>query len=526
MPSTPAAPDERPSGFPAASAEGFGGGAPPKVQVAVGLPNEPGRKKDKPPTSGHKGTVNADDEGTLIVPPARENPVAAASNSQFSPTIFPAEGISPEAEAAFPVSTFIAVSKRQNPVQTPVQKDIGPYEILSELGRGGMGVVYKARHRQLRRDVAIKMILRAVDEDDELRTRFQLEAQSVAGLVHPGIVQLYEFGEQQGLPWFALELIDGDNLAQMAAKEPLEPRRAAKLIADLAAAVAFAHDRGVLHRDIKPANVLVAAGDVPKLTDFGLAKKVADEGASNHKTIDGQIMGTPSYMPPEQARGLTEFIGPESDQYSLGATLYHLLTGRAPFVGPRAMEVLLQVIEREPLAVRQLQPATPSDLETICMKAMARDAAKRYPDCTAFEADLRRFLRNEPILARPVGKLERTIRWCRRNPKIAIPVATAITSVLAALVISIWSANALSLKNEAIAEQRDIAIGETKRANENADEAKANEEKAEANAKVAYDRAVTSKDSVVQMLVAIRNEIPKSEEKLRPVTYRCAPRFG
>jgi len=516
MPSTPAAaPDEQPTGHSVASAKGSGGGAPAKPQVVVGMPNEPGGGQDHLPPSGHRGTVNAADDGTFILPPvvviAGENMAASVGDAALAPTIIPQEGIEAEADAEFPASTFIAVGQKYKQTQSPHLRDVGPYEILGELGRGGMGVVYKARHRQLHRDVAIKMILRTVEEGDELRTRFQLEAQSVAGLVHPGIVQLYEFGEQQGLPWFALELIDGDNLAQVAAKEPLEPRRAAKIVADLAAAVAFAHDRGVLHRDIKPANVLVGAGDVPKLTDFGLAKRVEPDGdASNPKTIDGQVMGTPSYMPPEQARGLTEFIGPLSDQYSLGATLYHLLTGRAPFVGPRSMDVLLQVIEREPLAVRQLQPNTPLDLETICMKAMARDTAKRYPDCAAFEGDLRRFLRNEPIVARPIGNLERMVRWCRRNPRIAIPAATAIVSVLTALMISIWSARALSAKNVAIEEQRDIAIVETQRANENADEAK---DKAD----LARKRAIDAKDSVVQMLVTIRNVIPSGEEKLRPV---------
>ncbi len=519
MPSTPATPDEQPDGVSAASADGSGGdGVPPKLQVAVGMPNEPGGANDQLPPSGRRGTVNAGDAETYIEPRVPDVVISDATHGESSesstldPTIVPLH--QSELQGEGPESTFFVPPEKRKQNRNPIPQDIGPYEILGELGRGGMGVVYKARHRKLHRDVAIKMILRAVDEGDELRTRFQLEAQSVAGLVHPGIVQLYEFGEQQGLPWFALELIDGQNLAQITAREPLEPRRAAKIVADLAAAVTFAHDRGVLHRDIKPANVLIGAGDVPKLTDFGLAKRVtADDDASDHKTIDGQIMGTPSYMPPEQARGLTDFIGPQSDQYSLGATLYHLLAGRAPYVGPRSMDVLLQVIEREPLAVRQLQPNTPLDLETICMKAMARDAAKRYPDCAAFEADLRRFLRNEPIVARPIGKLERTIRWCRRNPRIAIPAATAIVSMLMALIISIWSANALSLKNMAISRQRDIAIGETKRANKNADEAKD-------NADLARQRAIDAKDSIVQMLVTIRNDIPKSTEELRPVRER------
>jgi serine/threonine protein kinase len=315
-----------------------------------------------------------------------------------------------------------------------------------------MGVVYRARHKLLRREVALKIILGS-GGDSEVISRFREEARSVATLKHPGIVQIHEYSEHHGIPWFSLELVNGKTLAQLIATEPMDPMRAARIMADVASAVGYAHDRGVLHRDIKPANVLIAEGDIAKLTDFGLAKQVTSEKeASNEKTIEGQIMGTPGFMSPEQARGIVGELGPFSDQYSLGATLYCLLTGRAPFIGT-PIDVVVQVINNDPLTVRQLQPSTPLDLETICLKAMSKEPTHRYPDCAAFEADLRRFLGNEPIHARPIGNVERIIRWCRRNPKVAVPAMTTVLSVLTALGISLWSAVTLSAKNTAIRKQ-------------------------------------------------------------------------
>ena len=399
------------------------------------------------------------------------------------------------------------------PVRKLAHSEIGSYLITGELGRGGMGVVYKAHHKVLHRDVALKMILRA-DHDATILSRFHFEAQSVATLKHPGIVEIYEYGEEGGIPWFALEFVDGKTLSQLTNKEPIDPVRAAKITADLASAIAYAHEQGVLHRDIKPANVLVAKGDIAKLTDFGLAKRDSTEESDHEitepKTIDGQVLGTPGYMPPEQARGDHESIGPHSDQYSLGATLYYLLTGRAPFVG-RPLEFLLsQVIEKDPLSVRQLQPSIPLDLETICLKAMSKEPSRRYPDCAAMEADLRRFLRNEPIVARPISGVERSIRWCRRNPRIASPVATAIFSVLTALSVSVWSAVTLAKKNADIEQQKNLAVEAKNLADENA-------KIAEQNFKLARERAIQSKNSISQMLLAIRENIPINEKKLRPV---------
>ncbi|MEO8268460.1 MAG: serine/threonine-protein kinase [Aureliella sp.] len=473
-----------------------------------------------PPASRAKDTVNNADDPTLDLTPSPATPAvepgalptgqphdadADADDGNAGTVAFLAETTDGRLRNS---STKPAKSKRTRDLP---YKEVGPYRIIELLGRGGMGVVYKARHKELHREVALKMILGATRDDDTL-SRFQLEAQSIAALKHPGIVQIYEYGNERGVPWFSLEYVEGKTLAHLTKGEPLEPHRAARFIADLAAAVAYAHEHGVLHRDIKPANVLVAAGDLPKLTDFGLAKRApiedvpadaANADASNHRTIDGQVLGTPNYMPPEQARGDHAAIGPLSDQYSLGATLYYLLTGRAPFVGASAIELVMQVISREPLTVRQLQPGTPLDLETICLKAMSKEPSRRYAHCTDLEADLRRFLRYEPIVARPIGTVERAWRWCRRNPKFAIPVATAVVAVLTTLTVSLWSAVTLAQKNVAIEEQI-IAVVEAKKISDQ-------------NAELAYDRAVQAKNSISAMLFAIRNAIPSSEAKLKPV---------
>ena len=413
-------------------------------------------------------------------------------------------------------ATFVYKKGKSQPAPSLIGKEVGPYEITSELGRGGMGVVYKARHKLLRRDVALKMILRS-SADPIAISRFREEARSVATLKHPGIVQIHEYGEHDGAPWFSLEFVDGQTLSQLTSKEPLEPKRAAQIVADIAAAVSYAHDHNVLHRDITPANILMADGDVPKLTDFGLAKNVSSEEAtSHHKTVDGQIMGTPGYMPPEQARGLSSSIGPHSDQYSLASTLYYLLTGRAPFVGS-SIDVVMQVINKDPLTVRQMQPNTPRDLETICLKGMSKDPARRYASCAEFESDLRRYLKNEPILARPISRWERAIRWCRRNPRTAIPIAVAAISLLTAFSVSLWSAITLAAKNRNIEKQnreileKNIEIGQQK------DLAITNAVLAKQNEELATDRATDAKNSVLQVLAAVRNDVPAAEAKLRPV---------
>ena len=228
---------------------------------------------------------------------------------------------------------------------------VGDYEILEELGRGGMGVVYKAHHRQLRRDVALKMILAGRHAGPDQLERFLIEARSVAQLQHPNIVQIFDIGEHDGLPYFSLEFVDGQSLSQHLNKQPLAVDEAGRTLELLARAMQYAHDHGVLHRDLKPGNVLLTKEGVPKISDFGLAKKVDDDESASTRT--GTVMGTPSYMSPEQALGLTHDVGPAADQYSLGALLYEMLTGRPPFVSPKAVDTIMQVIRNEPI-----RPAT------------------------------------------------------------------------------------------------------------------------------------------------------------------------
>lgn len=298
--------------------------------------------------------------------------------------------------------------KRANQLQTPI---VDGYDVHEELGRGGMGIVYKATQLDLNRDVALKMMHSGVLADDEERTRFTTEGQAIASLQHPNIVQIFETGKHNGLPYIALEFVEGGSLAKGLAGKPLLPRFAAKLLIALARAVQHAHDRGIIHRDLKPANVLLKEDGTPKITDFGLAKKV--EGT--HHTTTGRIMGTWSYMAPEQAEGKRE-VGRAADIYALGAILYECLTGRPPFQGPKhdVLRLLLDVDE-EPKPPRQLQPETPRDLETICLTCLQKVPENRYATAAALAEDLERYLNDEPILARPDPWLHALARDLGRN---------------------------------------------------------------------------------------------------------------
>jgi WD40 repeat protein len=300
------------------------------------------------------------------------------------------------------------------------------YEILGELGRGGMGVVYQARQTRLRRLVALKMILTGGHAAAVDRERFRAEAESIAQLQHPNIVQIYEVGELDGLPFFSLEYCAGGSLDSRLAKAPLPPRPAAALLETLSRAVDAAHQQGIVHRDLKPGNVLLTADETPKITDFGLAKKLDVAGL----TATGTVMGTPSYMAPEQADGRGERIGPATDVYALGAILYACLTGRPPFRAPVAIDTLLQVMKAEPVPPSRLQPHLLRDLETICLKCLEKDPGRRYPTASALADDLRRFQAGEPIEARPVGRAERGWRWCWRNPAVAALATAVVTALL------------------------------------------------------------------------------------------------
>lgn len=303
----------------------------------------------------------------------------------------------------------------------------GDYEIIEEIARGGMGVVYKARQVSLKRVVALKMILAGQLAGDEEVQRFHAEAEAAAILDHPGIVPIYEIGEHQDQHYFSMGFVDGESLADKVKGGPLAPPIAAGYLMKTANAVAYAHDRNVIHRDLKPANVLIDSDDQPKVTDFGLAKQVE---ADSNLTQSGAVMGTPSYMPPEQAAGRTEEVNELADVYSLGGILYCLITGRAPFQAASSLDTLMQVLDKEPVSPRASNPEIPVDLETICLKCLQKDPSRRYQSASDLSDDLGRFLRREPVVARPVGRIERTWRWCRRKPTHAALFATAMSLVL------------------------------------------------------------------------------------------------
>lgn len=307
----------------------------------------------------------------------------------------------------------------------------GDYELLGEIARGGMGVVYKARQIALNREVAIKMILSGQFANDDEMERFYAEAEAAASLNHPNIVTIYEIGEIDGRHFFSMEYVPGDSLADLVRERPLAPRRAANYISGICEAVQLAHDNGILHRDIKPANVLVNTKDIPLVTDFGLAKQVHEKSGM---TIEGSVLGTPSYMPPEQARGNLDEVDTRSDIYAIGATLYQLLTGNPPFAAASVYETIRQVLNKEPAQPQERNPDIPQDLSTICMKCLQKSPDKRYQSALELKEELQRFLHGLPILARPIGNVERLTRWCVRNPLIASSGATAITGVLAMLV--------------------------------------------------------------------------------------------
>lgn len=318
------------------------------------------------------------------------------------------------------------------PASLPQVDSIPGYEILQELGRGGMGVVYKARQVNLNRTVALKMILAGSHASANAMARFLKEAETIARLKHPQIVQVHEFGSHAGMPYFCMEYLEGGSLADKISSQPQSPGAAARMVEMLAQAVSAAHEQGIIHRDLKPGNVLLDSNGTLKITDFGLAKE-GDAGT----TATGEVLGTPSYMAPEQAAGKVKEIGPAADIYALGAILYELLTARPPFKGATAWDTLQMVTGAEPVPPSQFQAKIPRDLETICLKCLQKDPARRYSSAQALAEDLQRFSAGEPIVARPVGRAERLWRWCQRKPALAIALASVALSLLAGTVISV-----------------------------------------------------------------------------------------
>ena len=290
------------------------------------------------------------------------------------------------------------------------------YEVQAILGRGGMGVVYKARHLRLNRIVALKMLLTGAYAGPRERARFQREAEAVASLRHANIVQVHDVGDHEGWPYFTMELLEGGSLAHSLAGTPQPARQSAATLATLAEAVQVAHQGGIVHRDLKPGNILLTADGTPKIVDFGLARHF-DGGPA--LTLSGTRMGTPSYMAPEQVIGKAGTIGPAADIYALGALLYEMVTGKPPFRGETAAETERQVVHDEPVPPSRLNTKVPRDLETICLKCLSKEPRRRYPSAAALADDLLRFGQGRPIQARPVGWGERSWRWGRRNPTAA-----------------------------------------------------------------------------------------------------------
>ncbi len=339
----------------------------------------------------------------------------------------------------------------------PLVRDFGDYELLEEIARGGMGIVYKARQKSLDRIVALKMLLFGPQASPEFAKRFRAEAVLAASLQHPNIVAIHEVGAHEGQQFFVMDYVAGPSLARMISDfrfQISDFRRAARWMKTIAEAIHYAHERGILHRDLKPSNVLIDANDQPRVTDFGLARRF--EGDSQ-VTLTGQVLGSPNYIPPEQALGKRGKVSRQSDVYALGAMLYHLLTGRPPFQGETVTDTLHQVLNAEPLAPRLLNPSAPRDLETICLKCLEKEPARRYATAQALADELDRFLNGQPVLARPIGRTGKVWRWCRRQPVRASLIAALVVVFVAGTAGVLWQWRRAQRSAEAEAVQRGTA---------------------------------------------------------------------
>ncbi len=390
----------------------------------------------------------------------------------------------------------------------------GDYELFEEIARGGMGVVYKARQVSLNRVVALKMILSGQFATAADVQRFRTEAEAAANLSHPNIVAIHEVGLHEGQHYFSMDFVDGKNLAELVREGPLSARQAAQYIQVIADAIHYAHEKGILHRDLKPSNVLIDPFDQPRVTDFGLAKKfgvspsggkdaqTAEVGTPNDLTQSGQLLGSPNFMPPEQAAARRGKIGPHSDVYSLGAMLYHLLTARPPFVAETVAETLQQLLDAEPVSPRLLNSSVPRDLETICLKCLEKEPGRRYESARELALDLRRFLNHEPVLARPPTALYRFQKLARRN-KVAF---TAVAVILLALVTGLGVATWGLMRERA---------------------ARARAEAAEKAAKAQFVRSDRVADFLTNMLMGVRPSVALGRDTmlLRDILDRAAERL-
>jgi predicted Ser/Thr protein kinase len=454
-----------------------------------------------PPDRASSSAKASADESRDTDRPDRTDPDTAPTIDPGDPD--PPDGASPRAEP-------------RGPDLPGSGKTLGPYEILHEIGRGGMGVVYKAFHPGLKRTVALKVLIAGEDASEEAIARFHREAEAVAKLGHhPNIVPVYDIGRERKRHYFAMHYVEGKSLDGMIDDGEIAPKRAALLARKIAEALQHAHDRGVLHRDVKPANILVSREGEPQITDFGLAKDVESD---SRMTTSGVTLGTPHYMPPEQADGKLEAIDARSDVYALGASLYEMLTFQPPFEGGSVMEIIRKVLLVDPVSPRKKNPMVDRDLETICLKCLEKRQEKRFPSAGALAEDLGRFLEGKSIEARPASLFEKLAKRARRNR-----AATAALFVLALVILAGAVGGALGLREWASQRRK-------------ADEAKGREGAAKGREKryrelLAKGRAVSAVfraadvelGDVLAQLKAHFNT-PQSEEEVRKFTAHLWPR--